>query len=75
MKQLNYKVLEESGYDGYVLKEGKEKILQFGEGNFLRAFVDDFFDLANERVGYNRKASTPSIFAAAKTAERWMKSG
>ena len=55
MKQLNYKVLEESGYDGYVLKEGKEKILQFGEGNFLRAFVDDFFDLANERVGYNGK--------------------
>ena len=56
MKQLNYKVLEESGYNGYILKGGKEKILQFGEGNFLRAFVDDFFDLANERVGYNGKA-------------------
>ena len=56
MKQLNYKVLKESGYNGYVLETGKEKILQFGEGNFLRAFVDYFFDLANERVGYNGKA-------------------
>ena len=56
MKQLNYKVLKESGYDGYVLENGTEKVLQFGEGNFLRAFVDDFIDLANERVGYNGKA-------------------
>ena len=56
MKQLNYKVLKESGYDGYVLEKGTEKVLQFGEGNFLRAFVDDFIDLANERVGYNGKA-------------------
>ena len=55
MKQLNYKVLKESGYDGYVLEQGTEKVLQFGEGNFLRAFVDCFFDLANERVGYNGK--------------------
>ena len=52
MEQLNYKVLKQSGYDGYVLEKGTEKILQFGEGNFLRAFVDDFIDLANERVGY-----------------------
>ena len=26
-----------------------EKILQFGEGNFLRAFVDFFIDELNER--------------------------
>ena len=25
------------------------KVLQFGEGNFLRAFVDYFIDIANER--------------------------
>lgn len=56
MEQLNYKVLKESGYDGYILENGTEKIMQFGEGNFLRAFVDAFFDLANERVGYNGKA-------------------
>ena len=55
MEKLNYKVLKESGYDGYVLENGTEKVLQFGEGNFLRAFVDDFIDLANERVGYNGK--------------------
>ena len=56
MKQLNYKVLKESGYDGYILEKGAEKVMQFGEGNFLRAFVDDFFDIANEKTGYNGKA-------------------
>ena len=25
------------------------KILQFGEGNFLRAFVDNFFQVLNEK--------------------------
>ena len=55
MAQLNYKVLKESGYDGYVLEKGKEKVMQFGEGNFLRAFVDDFIDIANEKAGFNGK--------------------
>ena len=55
MKQLNYEVLKNSGYEGYVLESAPEKIMQFGEGNFLRAFVDDFIDIANERVGYNGK--------------------
>ena len=55
MEQLNYKVLQESGYNGYILREGPEKVMQFGEGNFLRAFVDDFFDIANEKTGYNGK--------------------
>ncbi|MBR0068997.1 MAG: tagaturonate reductase [Synergistaceae bacterium] len=32
-----------------------EKIIQFGEGNFLRAFADDFFDIANEKAGFNGK--------------------
>lgn len=40
MKKLNYEVLKNSGYDGYILKEAPEKVMQFGEGNFLRAFVD-----------------------------------
>ena len=56
MERLNYTVLKKSGYDGYILENGVEKVLQFGEGNFLRAFVDAFLDLANERVGYNGKA-------------------
>lgn len=55
MAQLNYQVLKESGYNGYILEKGKEKVMQFGEGNFLRAFVDDFIDIANEKAGYNGK--------------------
>lgn len=55
MKRLNYKVLEETGYQGYLLKKAPEKVLQFGEGNFLRAFVDYWFDLANEKAGWNGK--------------------
>lgn len=55
MESLNYKVLKDSGYDGYILENAPEKVLQFGEGNFLRAFVDYWFDLANEKVGWNGK--------------------
>ena len=44
MKTLSYKTLEENGYDGYLLKDAPERVLQFGEGNFLRAFVDYFID-------------------------------
>ena len=56
MQKLNYSVLEKSGYDGYVLKDAPEKIMQFGEGNFLRAFVDYWFDMANEKAAWNGKA-------------------
>lgn len=56
MEKLNYEVLKKSGYTGYVLESAPEKILQFGEGNFLRAFVDYWFDMANEKVGWNGKA-------------------
>ena len=55
METLNYQVLEKSGYDGYILKIAPEKVLQFGEGNFLRAFVDYWFDLANEKADWNGK--------------------
>ena len=47
MEKLNYEVLEKSGYQGYILKDAPEKVLQFGEGNFLRAFVDYWFDVSN----------------------------
>ena len=57
MAQLNYRVLKESGYDGYILENAPEKVMQFGEGNFLRAFVDDFIDIANEKAGFNGKAA------------------
>ncbi len=29
------------------------KVLQFGEGNFLRAFVDYYIDIANEKAGFD----------------------
>lgn len=56
MEKLNYEVLKKSGYTGYILEKAPEKILQFGEGNFLRAFVDYWFDMSNEKVGWNGKA-------------------
>ncbi len=55
MELLNYDVLSKSGYSGYVLKDAPEKVMQFGEGNFLRAFVDYFFDEANEKAAWNGK--------------------
>ncbi len=55
MDKLSYKVLEAQGYDGYLLKDAPEKVLQFGEGNFLRAFVNYWFDVSNEKVGWNGK--------------------
>ena len=57
MDKLNYKVLKESGYDGYILENAPVKVLQFGEGNFLRAFVDYWFDMSNELVGWNGKVA------------------
>ena len=47
MEKLNYEVLKKSGYTGYILEKAPEKVLQFGEGNFLRAFVNYWIDLAN----------------------------
>lgn len=55
MEKLNYQVLENLGYQGYLKKEAPEKAMQFGEGNFLRAFADYFFDCANEKAGWNGK--------------------
>ncbi len=47
MERLNYRVLKESGYKGFILEDAPEKVLQFGEGNFLRTFVNYWFDVAN----------------------------
>lgn len=57
MKLLRYETLKQQGYDGYLLKQAPEKVLQFGEGNFLRAFADYFLDCANEKTGWNGKAA------------------
>nr|WP_297706285.1 tagaturonate reductase [uncultured Butyrivibrio sp.] len=57
MDLLNYDVLEKSGYQGYVCKDAPVRVLQFGEGNFMRAFVDYFFDISNEKAGFNGKVA------------------
>ena len=67
MEQLNYRVLEQSGYKGYILRDAPEKVMQFGEGNFLRAFVDCFLDHANEKAGWNGKVVLVQPIAAGLT--------
>lgn len=56
MKKLSYQTLKELNYDGYLLENAPERVLQFGEGNFLRAFVGYFIDIMNEKAGFNSKA-------------------
>ena len=55
MNRLNYRTLKEIDSQDYILPSAPERVIQFGEGNFLRAFVDYFFDIANERGGFNGK--------------------
>ena len=55
MERLSYATLKNVGYDGFILESAPEKVLQFGEGNFLRAFVNYWFDVANEKAGWNGK--------------------
>lgn len=55
MKKLSYETLKQQGYTGYLLRSAPEKVMQFGEGNFLRAFVDYWFDVSNEKAGWNGK--------------------
>ena len=55
METLSYRVLKQQDYQGYLLEDAPEKVLQFGEGNFLRAFVNYWFDAANEKAGWNGK--------------------
>ena len=55
MKKLSYETLHEMNYDGYLLEDAPERVLQFGEGNFLRAFTDAFIDVMNEKAGFNSK--------------------
>lgn len=56
MKKLSYQTLKEEKYQGYLLSEAPERVLQFGEGNFMRAFVDYFIDMLNEKTDFHGKA-------------------
>lgn len=55
MENLSYKTLKEMNYQGYLLESAPEKVLQYGEGNFLRGFAEYFIDRCNEEVGFNSK--------------------
>lgn len=55
MERLSFAALEKQGYDGFLLKDAPERVLQFGEGNFLRAFAENFIDRMNEQAGFNAK--------------------
>lgn len=79
MNKLNYKTLEEQGYQGYLLKEAPERILQFGEGNFMRAFVDYFWcsqqdgtpgQIASPTKSMNKRGFIHCTYEALKKARR-----
>jgi len=55
MDRLNYETLQKQGFSGFLLREAPERVLQFGEGNFLRAFAEPFIDLMNEKAGFDAK--------------------
>jgi len=52
MKHLSYETLPEIAPALCEKRSRPERILQFGEGNFLRGFVDYFVDVANEKTDY-----------------------
>ena len=55
MQKLSYQTLKNQNYNDYLLEHAPEKVLQFGEGNFLRAFADHFIDVLNEKTDFNGK--------------------
>ncbi len=57
MEKLTYSTLKEQGFNGYILQDAPVKVLQFGEGNFLRGFVDAFIDEMNEKADFNAKVT------------------
>ena len=82
MKHLNYQTLQDLNYDGYLLNEAPERVLQFGEGNFMRAFVDFFIDKMNETANFNSKVvlvqpipkfTTPNVGRSLHTVFTWFR--
>ena len=48
MAVLNREVAEQLGLPLATSADAPVKVLQYGDGNFLRAFADLFFDRANQ---------------------------
>ena len=67
MEQLSYEALRRRHYNGYLLDRAPERVLQFGEGNFLRGFADYFIDVMNERVNFQSKVVVVPPASAGKT--------
>lgn len=53
--RLNYETLKTQESKEYRLENAPERVLQFGEGNFLRAFADYFIDVMNEKTEFKSK--------------------
>ena len=51
------------------------KVLQFGEGNFLRAFVDWIIDILNEKGGFNGSVMRPLYNCSQGCTERQARRG
>ena len=51
MRKLNQSTLCQLGLES--ARPTHVRVLQFGEGNFLRAFVDRMIDDANQRIGFD----------------------
>ena len=62
MNKLSYSTIKDVGYDGYILENAPEKVLQFGEGNFLRAFVDYFNTAYQSGTCFHDQRSGRSIY-------------
>ena len=67
--RLTYQMLKEKGYTGYYTEEGTERILQFGAGNFLRAFADYFIDCMNEKENFQSKVVVVQSTSGGKGAQ------
>ena len=49
-------------------KQYTEKIIQFGEGNFLRAFIEWIIWKTNQKTGFNASISRDSTRESPSTA-------
>jgi len=67
VERLTYTALEQGRYDGYLLRQAPERVLQFGEGNFLRGFAEHFIDVMNERTDFQGKVVVVPPASAGKT--------
>ena len=55
MDRLCFETLKKQGYAGFLLQDAPERVVQFGEGNFLRAFLGDFIDTLRRKGLYGGK--------------------